>query len=450
MQLIWNAPFSNFILIALVSSLLAIGIVIDYHIVAIIIAGYMTIWGLTKINRNFYHILIGIVIFRPIVDVWTEYRVAETVGIQMVMTTFIIIAFFLRAVQKKSEINILFFLKTDRIFLFLSLYLIANIISFLFNPFVNFSASISFISRTLALICIYRWAVIEFDNQQKLTHLLVGIIISIVILNGVGLYQIANEIFHTARNVKAIYSTFSHPNMYGNYIIFVSIVCVYFIKTISSNIFKYFLYILLGLNIYLLSQTYSRMGVAVFIIITIGWALQNRQFSMLGLVFITCLAILYYFPNILNSWMIRFETLSQLQSVEDVTSSAEFTAGRSMIFRRLIDLFIENPIIGIGPETFWPYYLPVRPHNEILRNLAEVGLLGFVPFVLYWVSMIKLTVSEYLRNKNLFALMTLYIFLAIILISTTSNVGTKPELIWPMMMIVGAIHNLKNGKFNGC
>lgn len=419
---------------------MAAGIVFDNKILAVIFGFFLFIWFTSKIFNNFYYVIILLIVIRPIIDLWTDYRLGGILGIQMATTVFVIFSLLYKLCSPRENFNFLSVFKNDSILILLFIYFLINIISFLVNPMVNPRDSISLLFKIISFICFYIWGLLEFNNFRNLNLLFLGLVISIIILDAIALYQIANGIYLPRAGVLSVYSAFKHPNMYANYIVFTSIACIHLIMLKK---FRLPLYFILGLNCYLLLNTHSRMALVVASLLILTFLLQNKQYKILFFFFLSIIATLYYFPQVSEFWMIRFESFLKLNGFSDAMASSEFTASRNIIFAKLIDLFLEHPLIGIGPETFYPHYFPyARPHNELLRNLAEVGLLGTIPLLILWGTMFKLTITQYFKNKNDYALTVFYITLTVLLISLTSNIGTKPEIQWPLLLMIGSIRGL--------
>ncbi len=61
---------------------------------------------------------------------------------------------------------------------------------------------------------------------------------------------------------------------------------------------------------------------------------------------------------------------------------------RKYYLSRSLDYFMENPLFGIGINNF-PHYVGGATHNSYMQVLAEVGLVGFIPFVSYILIMFR-------------------------------------------------------------
>ena len=86
------------------------------------------------------------------------------------------------------------------------------------------------------------------------------------------------------------------------------------------------------------------------------------------------------------------------RSSGDFNNIKEDTSVRERIatFQAGIQMFLHNPLLGVGPGdsmVAYPLYVPVDPHcgchdqlvvhNSFIQALGELGLLGFTPFVLF-------------------------------------------------------------------
>jgi len=96
--------------------------------------------------------------------------------------------------------------------------------------------------------------------------------------------------------------------------------------------------------------------------------------------------------------------LWKIQSLEGLKS---FDA-RFVIWGKAIDVFLENPLTGIGPGTFESYFPPYpkwgvpQPHNIFLAFLIQTGLVGFIGFILILIWFYK----NNAKNLALLCLMT--------------------------------------------
>ena len=406
-----------------------------YELLAIEVGLAFILIALIIFTRDFTPVLLMLIVLRPIVDIWTEYRIGF-VGIQMVMTVGIITSILLYLVTDKNRYRKKQIFQDPLVFL-LTVYILLNFVSFGLNPKVDVNASLSLIFRFVSFLGMYVWGMVLFKSHHKRDWIIAAYIVASVIIAVAGYYQLATGAFYGIgtykdRGVNAIQGTFFHPNMYANFLVLANLSCIYFIlnkKYMKLN------YIILIANLFLFSQTYSRIALAVWLLMIFVLALAYRKRSVyyLSIVIMAAAIIFYKFPSIIDFWAHRLETIDDPHAL---------MSNRSYIFTALIHHFKMNPLIGIGPSTFWPYYFPyAQPHNELLRNLAEVGLLGTIPFVLMWTIIIKRFFSfrycfqgaVYDKQKFIILLM----IFAVATISLTSNIGTNVDLMWPLFLLFG-------------
>jgi len=403
----------------------------SYRLLAIEIAFIFVLVVLIFLARNFTPIILLLLVLRPIVDVWSDYRI-DFIGIQMVMTVSVIASsvFYLIAHKKNKYINIII---KDPFFILFVIYLFFNSLSIAVNPKVAVNDSLSLFFRFASFLAMYVWGILLFRSQQKRDWVIASYVVASFFICLVGYYQLATGQFHAERGVLAIRATFSHPNMFANFLILANLACIYFIlkkKYIYINSF------LLIINLFLFSQTYSRMALAVWLLLLFVLAISYRKYALyfMPLLILFVLAIFYKYSNVVDFWFYRFSTIHDVDKVVN---------DRSYIFIVLINLFKENPLFGIGPATFCPYYYPfAQPHNEFLRNLAEVGLAGTLPFFLMWGLIIKRFFSTNyfvkITKENHQKFFIFLMIISVVLISLTSNIGTKPELLWPLFVLFGS------------
>lgn len=428
-----NFELLSNLIIAFLALMTGIFITFSYKVLAIEIGLSFILISFIFLTKNFTPIILLFLVLRPIVDIWTEYRI-DFIGIQMFMTVSIIFAiiFYLMTNKNKHTMEKIY---RDPVVILFILYLLVNFLSIAINPKISIMESLSLVFRFVSFLSMYLWGLVLFKTEQKRDWVIVSYICAMFPISIVGYYQLATGAFHQARGVLGIQATFGHPNMFANYLIIASLACIYFILQKKNMLFNL---IILGSNLFLFSQTYSRMALAVFLLIIciLSFIYRKNTIYFFPVIFILTVFIYYKLPSIIGFWSYRFATIS---------SPDALIMDRSSIFSALINLFEQNPIIGIGPATFYPHYFRyAQPHNEFLRNLAEVGLMGTIPFVLMWGIIIKRFLSFGSIKDTNYKLQKFIIFLMIltvVLISLTSNIGTNPELLWPLFVLIGGYVN---------
>lgn len=185
------------------------------------------------------------------------------------------------------------------------------------------------------------------------------------------------------------YGTFPHPNVFGGYLVVALVMLAWLVRFIPSRLTTRYL-LLSSIPVVLLSATliitFSRsawLGITTGFLLLIALMLYrhrvapSRAFPLMILGLITVLATLGVFYNQVFSRVIFSGRVEQISVVE-----------RTSQFGRFDDVFVRNPILGVGPASYpfvlakidpggkpWAYQ-PI--HNVFLLILAEMGVVGLV------------------------------------------------------------------------
>ncbi len=126
---------------------------------------------------------------------------------------------------------------------------------------------------------------------------------------------------------------------------------------------------------------------------------NKKVLLMLALVLILNIFLIY----ILNFNLIHVLTERMLNIFSDGGS------GRINLWKKGLDLFMKNPIIGIGINNFRYYNINVYGgshylHNTYLQVLVETGVVGFVIFSLFLFSFLIRLLKLYWISKDIYLL----------------------------------------------
>lgn len=107
---------------------------------------------------------------------------------------------------------------------------------------------------------------------------------------------------------------------------------------------------------------------------------------------------------------LREATLSRMAEAQASTESENSLLGRLLIWGIAFKLFLEHPILGVGPKNFVtmvPHLASteemmgnkaVDPHNAFVEYLAEQGIIGFLTYVAFCIAIVRLGLKP-LRQK---------------------------------------------------
>jgi O-antigen ligase len=141
---------------------------------------------------------------------------------------------------------------------------------------------------------------------------------------------------------------------------------------------------------------------------------------------------------------------------------------RAMIWHTAIYAFLEHPIIGIGPyafkhtsqlyyiipKGFYELYVEGRtPHITYLQVLTETGIIGFLAFLFFIITVIKLIVQSLKllveRDDFIISLMIIWSLVYIIFsMMMTESWLYGPYIVWFGVLLGFLINNKKRLEMN--
>lgn len=193
--------------------------------------------------------------------------------------------------------------------------------------------------------------------------------------------------------------------------------CIPFLLTlIKENRSKFLVLVLLALDILIIIVLQNRatyLALLLGVIAFLGGYIYAHKGSLFKWSYLAVVIMIIIGSCIYISQ--KTEYLKILANKEaDIHNNYNSTTERLQIWNRSILLFKDNPLIGVGTGN-WPirvteygitdpksdqgnkYFL--RPHNELLRILSELGILGFISTLLI-VLFIVLNLIKLLRSED--------------------------------------------------
>lgn len=193
----------------------------------------------------------------------------------------------------------------------------------------------------------------------------------------------------------------------------VFIMFYYLFNIINNKKEKIYIGLLLFLDIILLLSVQSRgMSLSLFVVILVLGVLgKERIFKIFSIsIIFLCLLLSIYFSN--SHYIKRYE---------NVTKDGSFYA-RVEVYKEAFRLFKNNPITGIGFDNFvflqnnknYKYNESYgHPHNMPLKMLSETGIIGFVSYYLFMISILWNFWKE--AKKNRYSLVGFLVILTLLL-----------------------------------
>lgn len=180
----------------------------------------------------------------------------------------------------------------------------------------------------------------------------------------------------------------------------------------------------------------SRAAIVVLIMIyLLKIVLTKDKLKSMITLFLSILALFIYYP---------FSRILQNKSFDTNIILDESVNLRLDFYSSSIELFLNNYIIGNG-IGMWkilsnqmsisqvPYYV----HNDFLQFLTETGVIGFILYIFFFISVFYLIIKNWNNNSNYF-LMALMVFLIDSLINFPFY---RPQQIIIFILIIGLLIN---------
>lgn len=200
-------------------------------------------------------------------------------------------------------------------------------------------------------------------------------------------------------------SVFSNPNNFGQFLAsMIGVAIAYFFLGTKGKLKKLFLPPIIVFNSWGLFLSFSRAAAiqVLFSIVIIGflysvkihkmklsWKIIVAIIVIVGLLF---MAIRYY-EVYLRVRAISCGARNYVAALSWITELSD--SGRKHAAMKAIQTFIRSPMIGVGNEIFSKKglagleYFGLAVHNQYLKILAEMGLLGFIPFLILLGTIVK-------------------------------------------------------------
>jgi O-antigen ligase len=207
----------------------------------------------------------------------------------------------------------------------------------------------------------------------------------------------------------------------------------------------------------------SKRGQTIFFVISlvITYFIYNSnrpQKRFIKLLLLISLALILIFvssmfvPEVLNAFL-------------RLTNSADPTGGRSPLFQEAINLFLANPLFGVGwggykfiakntVGLYYPtMYAETQAHNIYLQLLSEVGIVGFslFVFIMFWMCrnsvklLRKCRQGIYKIGNSLERALAICLFIQVffILYGLTGNPLYDNIMIYPYMMACAGVLSIQ-------
>jgi len=218
-------------------------------------------------------------------------------------------------------------------------------------------------------------------------------------------------------------STFGNPNFLSSYLLVVIMLLVpFFFEASGINQFFFLFLILINYFALLITQTRSSWG-GLFgaILLFFIFSFKKLKIKKVAIFFVAILFTTYIFPKLayLKDHPTVIERVLGITKVQDKGEMSSVTQ-RLLIWRCALKIFKESPVIGHGWGSFelkYPFqqgeilkenpelaYLRTHAnnaHNEILEQISQLGIFGFLLYCWIWFVFLKRSIKKVFKAENL-------------------------------------------------
>ena len=363
---------------------------------------------MNKIEKIFSNILP----FIPLLLITGPFLSDLTVSISSV---FFLIIYFKTQNLKKIELNfytIIFFL-----------FWILMIVSSALSEFKFYSLKVSFTYLRFILFIFFLNYLINLGKIKffKQTLFILSTCFIILFIDTVIQFINGYNIFGLKANYPRMSSFFGDELILGSYIsrLFPLLIALFMFfrpkdNGFIENLVLFILTIFAFLTILLSGERVATFNFCLSIFLIIILFNNYFRFKILIIFFIPVIIVSILFTeNIIKKRIIN-DTILDITYKKPPLEFRIFSLAHESHFKSSIKMFIENPIIGIGPKNFRnlcsnkEYYInelscTTHPHNTYIQILTETGILGFlIIFLFLSILILKLVLhffSKFFNNK---------------------------------------------------
>jgi len=353
---------------------------------------------MNKIIKILFYILVFLV------SVYFNYLTEDPFEINKITIVYfftgIIFLFWVFKVFKNKKINF----PKNKITILALLFLLANIISFIFSihPYTSMAGNYwrmnGGIFSLLAYLILFLIFIEVFSEKEKsVEKFILAIILSGFIISLYGIFSNWQQGMWVTRAA----STFGQPNFFAAFIaLLLPLTLSCFLKEKKYFFWKLFFLAIFLIDAFVLILTLSRSawfgaGISLLILlISLGRKILLLNKKMLFIIVLLFVLITIPLHKQIHSRLnlLLFKELKSPQGILQGTFSLRFFA-----WQGAWEIFKDNIFVGTGPETFifsFPKYRNPKinqhiewglkfdkAHNEILGILANTGIVGFLTYL---------------------------------------------------------------------
>ena len=172
--------------------------------------------------------------------------------------------------------------------------------------------------------------------------------------------------------------------------------------------------------------------------------------TFLGIILVPVISlILFIYDWLQKNILIGYPAIKKIPIINRITGLFDGDPSDSILWRRqmwddMINKGLESPIIGYGTGSVTTITEQVRGlklgaleiHNDYIKVFVESGVIGLGFYLFMIVSILGFVFYNYVKTKNNYILITLFISLAVYLSSLWDNLLRQTAVMWIYFVIL--------------
>jgi O-antigen ligase len=372
------------------------------------------------IKSNFYIYLI--LLFT--IPILPSFKVIDPMGAQWFYLAILNVIFlFISSYSSLPSLNFPF-----KLYL---LFFSFGVISIIFSN--NLILSVIDLSR-LSLIIISGFILLKLYHNDKLFISLDSIILIIITFLFIEViyslwpffYSIFLELFTTSRlplNVNFFTGLAGNKNITAASIVIKLPFVFYFIIKGKHSFYSYLILLLSSLSIIFLLSRASYISFFLLLLGIFFFLIKYKHFKKF-LITSFLLAISYVLSQVPQN--LSSNVANQIKSIGFNESSSNW---RFELWRNAFDNISESPFLGVGIGNwkieslpYWKfnledYIVPYHAHNDFIQYIAELGIIGGLSFIFFFISLIYFFAKRTYNSKSFLNSNPIYFLLLLVVFS---------------------------------
>jgi len=308
--------------------------------------------------------------------------------------------------------------------------------------FNSISLSVSLVEflRWLSFFALFVLGFFLFRGSHSLTKLIRILIAASFIPTAAAIWQAFNKqgVFDGDR--WRLSGTFVHPNMLAFYLVFIiTLACFIFLSLKRQAVERYLYFFLIIPFLAVLLLTYTRGAwLCLFLILFAVGLARFRAFLLAGL------GVIIIFYAVVTPFQERINSLASF-------SATDSTVWRLDLWRDALGYSQGHSLLGYGPgaapivigNNRSPILGSSEPHNDYIKVLLEMGLVGLAAYLAIIVNLLVRLVQGFKNEKwprrKLLFLFVLAFSASLYIFSAGDNILKDSSLQWSFWALNGAM-----------